>query len=94
MKPELAIGLTEEVLPVAKLFTQSLYKPYAIIKLPLNKGTYWLEFVSLENKEDKFAREYIIAGPFYHVNSVMYKNKAFVYAHTRFIKNRFIYLDI
>jgi hypothetical protein len=29
-----------------------------ISKLPLNKGTFWLEFVSTENEQDKYACEY------------------------------------
>jgi hypothetical protein len=31
-----------------------------LTKLPLSKGAYWLEFVGLENEQDRFAREYTI----------------------------------
>ena len=34
-----------------------------ITKIPLNRGTFWLEFVSVENEQDKYSREYMIANP-------------------------------
>lgn len=34
-----------------------------ITKIPLNKGTFWLEFISMENEEDKYTCEYTIANP-------------------------------
>lgn len=34
-----------------------------ITKIPLNKGSFWLEFISTENEEDKYTCEYTIANP-------------------------------
>ena len=34
-----------------------------ITKIPLNKGTFWLEFISAENEQDKYACEYTVANP-------------------------------
>ena len=33
-----------------------------ITKIPLNKGTFWLEFVNMKNEEDKYACEYTITN--------------------------------
>ena len=33
-----------------------------ITKIPLNKGTFWLDFISAENEQDKYACEYTVAN--------------------------------
>ena len=53
-------NLTCEIWIDGELITEA--QANSITKIPLNKGTFWLEFVSVENKEDKFEREFTVTN--------------------------------